>query len=126
MMIIGHGFDLVDTARVQRMLDAHGERFLMRCFTEGEQTYARAQKRCVEHLAGRLAVKEAVVKALGTGFTQGIGWTDIETLRGDAGQPSIALHGQAKRVVQALGVTGWLVSISHVKSLAGASVIAVR
>ncbi len=126
MMIIGHGFDLVDTARVQRMLDTHGDRFLSRCFTEGEQTYARAQKRCIEHLAGRLAVKEAVVKALGTGFTQGIAWTDIETLRADSGQPIVVLHGRAHGVAQSLGITGWLVSISHVNTLAGASVIALR
>lgn len=125
MTIKGHGFDLVDTERVRRMLDAHGERFLQRCFTPGELAYAMGQKRCVEHLAVRLAVKEAAVKALGTGFTQGIQWVNIETWRADTGQPSIRLHGQAHAIAHAQGITHWLISLTHVNTMAGASVIAV-
>lgn len=124
MSLIGHGFDLVDTQRVQRMLDEHGERFLQRCFTPGEQIYAQDRKRRVEHLAARLAVKEAVVKALGTGFTRGITWTDIETERADTGQPQVVLYGEARAIAEQMGICRWLVSISHIGSLAGASVIA--
>lgn len=68
MHIIGHGIDIVETARVAKMLKDHGERFLRRCFTEGEQAYAAANPaRRVEHLAGRFAAKVSVLKLVGTG-----------------------------------------------------------
>ncbi len=82
MPILGHGIDLVEVARVQGMLDTHGERFLARCFTAGEQAYCAANAaRMAEHLAGRFAAKEAVLKVLGTGWSGGIAWTDVEVVR---------------------------------------------
>src|SRR5512140_2358298 len=94
-MIAGIGVDVVDIARVQALLDRHGERFLRRVFTEEEAAYAMGGANKAERLAGRFAVKEAVMKALGTGKSQGILWRDVETLRGRLGKPEVRLHGQA-------------------------------
>ena len=76
MNIKGHGVDIVETARIRRMLGDHPERFLKRVFTADERAYAESRpKRTDEHLAGRFASKEAVLKVLGTGWSGGIAWT---------------------------------------------------
>jgi holo-[acyl-carrier protein] synthase len=125
MSIIGHGIDLVETERIAEMLAEHGQRFLDRCYTPGEQAYCAANiKRRVEHLAGRFAAKEAVLKALGTGWRGGIAWTDIEILRAESGQPGVVLSGECQRVAKKLGIVRWHISISHVKTHASASAIA--
>jgi holo-[acyl-carrier protein] synthase len=94
-MIVGIGVDIVEIARIQGLLDRHGERFLTRVYTEAETAYAMRGVNKAERLAGRFAVKEAVMKALGTGKSQGILWRDVETLRGPFGKPEVHLHGQA-------------------------------
>jgi holo-[acyl-carrier protein] synthase len=125
MPILGHGIDLVETQRIADMLRDHGQRFLDRCFSPREQAYCAANaKRYVEHLAGRFAAKEAVLKALGTGWAKGIAWTDIEVLREPSGQPRIELSGECLKIAAAQGVRQWLVSISHVATHASASAIA--
>ena len=125
MSIIGHGIDIVATDRIQQMLDEHGERFLNRCFTVAEQQYcASNRRRYIEHLAGRFAAKEAVLKALGTGWRGGIAWTDIEILRQPSGQPGVTLTGECQIVAAARGITRWLISISHIETHATASAIA--
>ena len=128
MPIVGHGIDLVETARIARMLEDHGERFLHRCFTLTEREYAAvSRKRAVEHLAGRFAAKEAVLKALGTGWSGGITWTDVEIVRSDGkhtGPPTVRLHGRAAAVAHNAGATRWWLSISHVPGHAVASAIA--
>ena len=94
-MIAGIGVDIVDIARIQALLDRYGERFLRRVYTERETAYAMGGANAAERLAGRFAVKEAVMKALGTGKSLGILWRDIETVRGRLGKPVVHLHGQA-------------------------------
>ena len=84
-MIAGIGVDIVDVARVQALLDRYGERFLRRVYTEAETAYAMGGENRAERLAGRFAVKEAMMKALGTGKSQGILWRDVETLRDRSG-----------------------------------------
>lgn len=74
---------------------------------------------------GRLAAKEAVVKAIGTGFSGEVSWTEVEILRLPSGQPEVSLSGSAKTVAEGLGVTRWLLSISHSNLFAVASAIAV-
>lgn len=126
MTIVGHGIDLVETSRIAQMVAEHGERFLQRCFTEQEQRYAAANPaRQAEHLAGRFAAKEAVLKALGTGWSGGIAWTDVEVVRQASGRPSILLHGRCADLARQQGITQWLLTISHVRSHAMASAIAV-
>lgn len=125
MDTLGHGIDLVAVDRIARMLHEHGERFLQRCFTPREQLYAaESPRRHAERLAARFAAKEAVLKALGTGWRDGIAWTDIEVVKGPAGQPGIQLHGMAQQVAREHGITRWLISLSHTDSHASASAIA--
>ena len=127
MPILGHGIDIVETSRVKRLVDEHGQRFLDRCFTPAEQDYcARSPKRYYEHLAGRFAAKEAVLKVLGTGWRGGIQWTDIEVLKEPSGQPRIALTGECLRIARDLGIIHWHVSISHIETHATASAIGLR
>jgi holo-[acyl-carrier protein] synthase len=127
MPIIGHGIDIVETDRIRRMVDEHGQRFLNRCFTTIEQDYAkRNPKRYYEHLAGRFAAKEAVLKVLGTGWRGGIAWTDIEVAREPSGQPTIRLTGECARIAGDQGIARWHISISHIETHATASAIGLR
>lgn len=112
-MIAGVGVDIVDIARIQALLDRYGERFLGRVYTEAESAYAMDGANRAERLAGRFAVKEAVMKALGTGKSQGILWRDVETVRGRFGKPEVRLHGQAVKWVKARGWGAAHVSITH-------------
>ena len=113
-MIAGIGVDIVDIARIQALLDRYGERFLARVYTGAEVEYALRGANKAERLAGRFAVKEAVMKALGTGKSQGILWRDVETLRGRFGKPEVHLHGQAVRCAKLLRQSGTVhVSITH-------------
>jgi holo-[acyl-carrier protein] synthase len=125
MPILGHGIDLVETHRIQKLLDTHGQHFLDRVFTPAEQRYcARQPKRRIEHLAGRFAAKEAILKALGTGWSGGIAWTDMEILPESTGRPGLRLTGQCQAVAQKIGITQWHISISHIQTHATASAIA--
>ena len=127
MPILGHGIDIVETARIRELLENHRERFLDRCFTPAEQRYcARNTKRYIEHLAGRFAAKEAVLKVLGTGWRGNIAWTDIEILPEPSGQPKVTLSGECAKVARELGISRWHVSISHIETHATASAIGLR
>ena len=126
MSIIGHGIDLVEIDRIERMRVDHGPTFLDRCFTAGEQAYAESAPRVrAERYAARFAAKEAILKAFGTGLREGIAWTDMDVVRNDLGAPSIVLSGEAAEFAATLGITSWMISISHTAELAMASVIAV-
>jgi holo-[acyl-carrier protein] synthase len=126
MQIIGHGIDIVETARVAKMVEDHEERFLRRCFTRGEQAYVAANPmRRADHLAGRFAAKEAILKVLGTGWADGIAWTEAEVVREASGKPTIRLHGRCAEVAAELGITQWHLSISHSGGYATASAIGV-
>jgi holo-[acyl-carrier protein] synthase len=127
MPIVGHGIDIVETARIRRMVDQHAEHFLNRVYTPAEQAYAaRNPKRYIEHLAGRFAAKEAVLKVLGTGWRGGIAWTDIEIRSEPSGQPTIHLTGECERIARDQGIDRWHISISHIETHATASAIGWR
>lgn len=122
--MVGHGVDLVEVARIRAMVEEHGQRFLDRCFTPGEQAYNAESRRRFEHLAARFAAKEATLKALGTGLTGGIAWTDIEVVSSATGAPGLVLRGAAAAAAGARGASSWLISLSHTETHAMASVIA--
>jgi holo-[acyl-carrier protein] synthase len=127
MPIVGHGIDIVETDRIRKMHAEHGQRFLDRCFTPAEQRYcARNTKRYFEHLSGRFAAKEAILKVLGTGWRGGIAWTDMEILPEPSGQPKLVLSGECLRIATELGIARWHVSISHIETHATASAIGLR
>ncbi len=124
MDVICHGIDLVDCTRVQELVDKHGQRFLDRVFTPAEQQYSQRHRLQVERLSGRFAVKEAVMKMLGTGWQNGIAWTDIEVVNDPLGRPEVKLSGKVSEVAKDLGIEQVSVSITHTKGLAVASAIA--
>ena len=123
-MIIAHGIDLVDCQRIEEMLERHGERFLDRVFTEKEQAYANANKNRIEKLAGRFAVKEAVLKLLGTGWRGKIAWTDIEVVNDQLGRPVVTISGEVKAIADRLGIGQISVSITHTANFVIASATA--
>src|SRR5947208_7767417 len=124
MPILGHGIDIVETRRIADLLENHGERFLERCFTAAEREYCyRNAKRHIEHLAGRFAAKEVVLKVLGTGWRGKISWTDVEIVKETSGQPRILLTGECLRIATERGIAHWHVSISHIETHATASAI---
>ena len=114
--------DATDLPRVADLLERYGERFLRRVFTDGEISYCTKRRDPVPHLAGRFAVKEAAMKALGTGQSRGVGWKDIEVVR-VGGPPRLKLHGGAARRAESMGVKQSLVTITHSEALALAQVL---
>lgn len=121
------GTDLVEVDRIAALVARHSDRFLERVFTQQERAYAATNpKRSAEHLAARFAAKEATLKALGTGLTRGIKWTDVEVRRDNAGQPSIELTGQAFAIAQEQSIRAFRVSLSHTSGHAIATVIALK
>jgi holo-[acyl-carrier protein] synthase len=113
----------VEVQRIARMHADHAHHFLDRCFTPAEQAYCLAHKWSAEHLAGRFAAKEAILKVLGTGWRGQIAWTDMEILNDAAGKPCVTLAGECARIAASLAITRWHVSISHTRSHAVASAI---
>ena len=125
MRILGHGIDLVEVSRIAAMLERHPERFIERVFTAGEAERGQGHKRQAEHLAARFAAKEATLKALGTGWANGVAWTEVEVVRLPSGQPTLKLTGRAAELAQQQGVREWRISITHTDAHAMASVIAI-
>lgn len=123
-MLISLGLDLVEVPRIRTLLERHGSRFTARTFTEGERAYCDACADPAIHYAARFAAKEAVAKALGTGFAEGVSWLDIEVMRDGKGGPSVQLHGAAGVLAKSLGVTRVLLTLTHTKEMAAASVAA--
>ncbi|AFY80789.1 holo-ACP synthase [Oscillatoria acuminata] len=124
MNIIGHGIDIIETQRIKKIIERFGNRFEARCFTEKECFAAECSTNRVQYFTGRFAAKEAVLKALGTGWAQGISWTDIEIERLSTGKPLVVLYGRCQEIAADLGIARWFLSISHTDSYAVASAIA--
>lgn len=113
-MIAGIGVDVVDIARASRMLTAYGDRVLARTCTDAEAAYIRGKGHPAQHLASRLAAKEAVFKALaGSADARLIGWREIEVVPALEGGPGLVLHGRARARAAELGVTRLHLSLSH-------------
>jgi len=114
---------MVDCERLGRSIARHGRRFLERVFTAAELEYCDARKRRLEHLAGRFAAKEAVMKVLGTGWRAGMAWTDIEVTNDPMGKPEVLLSGRCQELADRMGLDRILISITHVERHAVASAI---
>ena len=123
-MILGLGTDMVAVSRVEEILSRHQDRFLHRVFTRAEQAECLGRARPATHLAARLAAKEAAMKALGTGWGQGVRWQDIEVQSNGKTPPALRLAGQAKQRAEACGIRQALVSLSHDGDYAIAVVVA--
>jgi holo-[acyl-carrier protein] synthase len=124
MPIVGLGTDIVECLRIAQMIERHGELFITRVYTDHEIEYCSARKAATQHYAGRWAAKEAVLKALGTGWQRGISWRDIEIRNDRHGAPSVILHGGAREVFEQIGLSRMHVTISHCRCHAVAYAIA--
>jgi holo-[acyl-carrier protein] synthase len=120
-MIVGVGMDLIEVDRVGQAVERFGERFLRRIYHPRELEQTRGQR--VQYLAARFAVKEALMKALGTGFSSGVRWVEAEVQNLASGQPVLLLHGRAADVARDLGADRAHVTITHTAGHAAAVVI---
>ncbi len=121
-MIKGTGVDIVEISRVKKAAGS-SERFASRIFTSGELAYCEGKKRKWASLAARFAAKEAVSKALGTGFGR-IKWTEIEVVTEENDKPQVRLYGAAREAAETMGVSKISLSLSHCKEYAVAFVVA--
>jgi holo-[acyl-carrier protein] synthase len=122
-MIVGMGIDIAEVPRIQAVLESQKERFLRRVFTLDEVAYCEQFRNKYERYAGRFAVKEAAMKALGTGWSRGVRWVDLEVVRVRSGKPTLVLKGEARKIADQLGVKNIAVSITHTEAQAIAQVI---
>ncbi len=125
MRIIGHGIDMVDVTRIEGFLNSSQYNWAEKVFSADERAGADGPPHHTRYYAGGFAAKEAVAKALGTGFAGDVTWRGIEILRLPTGAPDVRLSGGALDVSKNLGVARWLISISHSGGFAVASAISV-
>ena len=122
-MILGIGIDIVEVSRVEALLEKWGEGFLERIFLPEEIAYCQKKKYPAQHYAARIAVKEAVMKAFGEGWTEKIGWKDILINRARKGRPGVELLGKGEKLREEMNVESVLVSLSHADSYSVAQAI---
>ena len=124
MTILGIGTDIIEVLRIAQMIERHGDLFLRRVYTPWEIEYCNARKAAKQHFAGRWAAKEAILKALGTGWTRGIHWVDMEIRNEPGGQPFVALGGGAREAAERRGIRSLQISVSHCRHYATAFAVA--
>jgi holo-[acyl-carrier protein] synthase len=122
-VIVGMGIDVAEVPRIRTVIDTQRDRFLRRVYTLDEVAYCEQFKNKYERYAGRFAAKEAAMKALGTGWSHGVRWVDVEIVRQRGGRPTVALKGEAKKIADRMGVKNIAVSITHTAEQAFAQVI---
>lgn len=122
-MVVGLGTDIAEVSRIRHSIEQFGDRFLRRVYTERERAYAHSKANCFERFAARFAAKEAAMKALGTGWSGGVHWTDLEVVNEGSGRPVLHVHGAAKSVAEQLGATVVSLSLTHTADVALAVVI---
>jgi len=120
-MIIGIGTDLIEVARVEKNISK--PKFLEKVFTKQELELCEHKQSRVQSLAARFAAKEACMKALGTGWSEGISFKEIEILSNPSGAPVMVLHGRTKVFARELGVVSIYITLSHLREIASATVI---
>lgn len=125
MSILGIGIDIVELARIARLQEKHGELFARRFCLQGERL-EREGEALVQHLGGLFAAKEAVLKALGTGWGQGLGLLQVEVTRLPGGAPAVRLHGAAESLARKLGAASIHLSITHERHYVAAVAILER
>ena len=112
-MIVGIGIDIVRTGRIKEACEKWEKRFLDRIFTAEEQAYCLRHKSPHHWLGGRFAVKEAMFKAIGTGWRKGVRWVDVETGNHPGGKPFVTVSGKIKEILSEKNVAVIHVTISH-------------
>jgi len=121
-VIVAIGIDIIEIARIEEAFSTRGLRFRDRIFTAAEIDYCESRGAKFASYAARFAAKEAVMKALGTGWGDGVRWRDIEVVRG-SGAPTIVLSGRALELFRELGAKKVHLSLSHSREVAIAQVV---
>jgi holo-[acyl-carrier protein] synthase len=124
MDVCGVGTGIIECLRIAKMIERHGERFLCRVFTEHEIQYCQRRHAATQHFAGRWVAKEAVLRALGTPWVQGITWRDMEIRTSPTGVATVSFRGGLRDVVEQTKAHNFQISISYCRSHATALVIA--
>ena len=122
-MILGTGVDIAEVPRIRASIERYGDRFLRRIYTDGEIRYCESKASRVESYSARFAAKEAGMKALGTGWSRGVRWRDIEVVRPKGQRPTVQFHGQAAIIAAKLGTKNVALSLTHTADQALAHVI---
>lgn len=122
-MIIGTGIDIVELSRIKSAYDRWGAQFAERILASDEIDILKKRKEISSYLGSRFAAKEAFLKALGTGYADGISWQDIKIERVEGERPSIKVAGRAREIMDQIGAINIHLSISHEKKYAVAQVI---
>lgn len=125
MDILGIGTDITECVRIGKMIAQHGELFLHRVYTDREIRFCQGRTHAIEHFTGHWAAKEAILKAIGAGWSRGISWTDMEVRIGLGGKPEVLVRGGAKDATIERGIADILISISHCRAYATAYALAV-
>lgn len=115
-ILIGLGCDLIETERIRVVLRKHGDRFLKRVFTEEEQAYCSGLKFPHKHYAARWAAKEAVSKCFTTGIGEHLEWTSISVYHGTRHEPLVRLDAKAQALLESVGATHVMLTLSHIDS----------
>ena len=123
-MILGTGIDLAEVSRIRESIERFGDRFLHRVYTPHEIAYSSSKANKYERYAARFAAKEAGMKALGTGWAEGVHWTDVEVVNESNGRPSLILHNRAAEVAKQRGIRALALSLTHTANYGLATVIA--
>lgn len=110
-MVLGIGIDIIEIERIQQSYEKFGDRFLNKIFTQTEKDYCLGKKNLYQHLAARFAAKEAVSKALSTGWSKGFRWKDIEIYNEKSGMPRVKLYGELKQFLE--GDKDLKITMSH-------------
>ena len=122
-MVLGIGVDLIEVARIRHNIERYGDRFLNRIYTADERAYSSAKGNAAERYAVRFAAKEAAMKAIGTGWREGVTWQDFQVRNEPSGRPVLLLSGVARRIAAQMGVERTSLSLTHTAEMAFAIVI---
>ena len=122
-MIVAIGIDLVEVSRIETVFARRGDRFRARVFTQGEISYCERRASKLASYAARFAAKEAAMKALGTGWSEGVGWMDVEVVSEQSGAPALQLHRRALERMREIGAKKAHLSLTHSGNLAIAEVL---
>ena len=126
MEIVGLGTQVMDCARLRKLIDQHGETFLKQVYTEREVAYCNSKKQTTENFAALWSAKEAVFRALGTTWKRGMNWADIEVIHDNGAPPRVVVVGPTAELLAARGVSQVMLSTAFCREFATATARAVR
>ncbi len=125
-MVVGNGIDIIEIERIKSAIDKWGPQLLKKIFTDEEIRYSEAKSSSAQHFAARFASKEAVLKAFGGNGSSQFRWRDIEILNDPSGKPRVRLLGKARQLKEKEKIDEIIISISHTRNHAVASVVLTR